>query len=240
MTDTNTTLKRLESANKVPSIDMLPGGALSSEELLARTEQGIGALKETGPITYSADWHQPTKRAYGPVIAVAAAAAVLVAFGLVASLAPPGDVGQGDEPAPTTTLAPGVVEAVIPAEGLAWRQITPTGSRSHEQRSHLDRSRRPIPADRRIHRDSGYLVRRHQLGDIVHYMHDFSQHELAAECVAGWQDTIIAYWLLRRPGLHVHVIHGDGTIATHDFDADIAAVGIGPRGMVVIGFQPPR
>ena len=241
MTDTNTILRRLESANTVPSIETLPGGALSSADLLARAEQGISALKEAGPISYSVDWHQPTKRAYGPVIAIAAAAALLVAFGLLASLTPPGDVGQGDEPPPTTTLAPVAVEAATPNSGLTWRQITPGGIDSMSSESFL------IGAGDRFLQIDGSNGTVGTSFDGINWaispvQHDFTQHELAAECAAGWQDIIIAYGCdFDRPDVddrdHVDVIHADGTVATHDFDADIAAVGIGPHGMVVIAFS---
>jgi len=124
MTDTQTTVERIESANAVPSPDAFPSGALSSTDLLARIDTRSKTMTETLTPIRATDPVKRPGRGRGPLIALAVAAVILLVIGVTSftilsndDAAPPAT----DPPATTTTIAPTTTvtaTTVAPIEGV--------------------------------------------------------------------------------------------------------------------------
>jgi hypothetical protein len=147
---------------------------------------------------------------------------------------------------PTTTLpTTEVVEPVetsAPVTGMAWQQVTPDGIAPS---SDSGTTALVSGGDRFLYvnvpnstvgtsADGISWTRRSIQGSLDRSIGTFS----------GWQDTVVAFGcgggvqfdgepMTAEPGC-VSVIHADGTLASHSFDAQINAAGIGPEGIVVI------
>lgn len=110
MTDMNAIVELIESANAVPSSDSLPSGALSSAELLARIDERNTAMTDTTTRRQSSHPRPEPKhgwrRGRGPLIAVAAAAAIALVFAITNGFGARNDRPPVADTSATTTAAP--------------------------------------------------------------------------------------------------------------------------------------
>jgi hypothetical protein len=123
MTDTERTIERITSANPVPSPDAFPSSALSSADLLARIDERSTAMTETLTPIRDLEPEKPPRRARGPFVAVAVAAAVVLVIGLASLFFLNGDATAPADPSPTLESPLGAdAEAldVIAAVTAAW------------------------------------------------------------------------------------------------------------------------
>lgn len=109
MIDTNQVLRMIESANAVPDAGSLPEGALSSSDLLARIDERNTHMTDTTTTDHRPDVpatgpHGARHRYRGPLIGLAAAAAIALVFVITNLGTDDGASPVADLSAPTTTI----------------------------------------------------------------------------------------------------------------------------------------
>ncbi|MDH3307969.1 MAG: hypothetical protein OEO77_10675 [Acidimicrobiia bacterium] len=84
MTNAQTTVERIKSANAVPSTDSFPPGALSSTALRIRIEERSTAMSNVLTYDRHTEPTEPPRKGRGPLVALAVAAAVVLILGITA------------------------------------------------------------------------------------------------------------------------------------------------------------
>lgn len=106
MTDQNTTIERIRSANPVPSPDSFPTGALSSARLLAHIDERNTDMTDTLTPIRSTEPGKPPPGNRGPLIALAVAAVLILVIGFTTFNVLTGDdTAPAVDPTTTTTTA---------------------------------------------------------------------------------------------------------------------------------------
>ncbi len=125
MTDTRLTIERVISANQIPSLDTLPASALTSAGLLARIDERSMAMTNTTltPVHDTGPGNRPN-RWRGPLIALAAAAALILLIGVTTFNVLRGDENPVTTEPPPTTIAPATT--VAPATTAAPTTVART------------------------------------------------------------------------------------------------------------------